>query len=63
MFCHIGSTHFSCYVLAKAFAGAVCYNGVKRALSITLDEVLQSALPKVRSSDCVLEHILTQNFY
>ena len=47
-YCHIGSTHFSCSVMAKAFAGAVCYNGVKRASSVTLDEILQSPLPKVR---------------
>jgi hypothetical protein len=31
---------FSCYILAKAFAGAVCYIGVKRAFAITFNEVL-----------------------
>jgi len=34
--------------LAKAFAGAVCYIRVKRAFAITLDEVLQGSVPKVR---------------
>jgi hypothetical protein len=32
--------------MTSAFAGAVCYNRVKRAPSITLNEVLQSPLPK-----------------
>uniref|UniRef100_A0A8R7QQX8 Fungal lipase-type domain-containing protein n=1 Tax=Triticum urartu TaxID=4572 RepID=A0A8R7QQX8_TRIUA len=32
--------------MTSAFAGAVCYNGVKRASSVTLDEILQSPLPK-----------------
>lgn len=31
---------FSCCILAKACAGAVCYIGVKRAFAVTLNEVL-----------------------